>query len=169
MQICNVYFSGMHLYWEPSLNKQTVFAFLIAWNIKCILPSLLFVILLTRTVYKSESLEPLSAIYCIYIVALWFHCLNSFDFRASDRSCLLLGPAQRYPDEGSPKTCRGENKNLPSFLAAPENSSWRTDEEHGSMYSAVTVNKPTLQTYLCDLQIYGEKLGEAGIMPPKGK
>lgn len=108
-------------------------------------------------------------IYCIYIVALWFHCLNSFDFRASDRSCLLLGPAQRYPDGGSPKTSRAERKNLPSSLAAPENSSWRTDEEHGSMYSAVTVNKPTLQTYLRELQIYGEKLGEAGIMPPKSK
>lgn len=37
------------------------------------------------------------------------------------------------------------------------------------MYSAVTVNKPTLQTYLRELQIYGEKLGEAGIMPPKSK
>lgn len=77
----------------------------------------------------------------------------------------MPGPAQRHSYRDNTYIPRGENKNLPSFLAAAENCSWRVDQEHGGMYSAVAVNKVTLQTYLyeCHLQTRGEKLGESGI------
>lgn len=129
----------------------------IIWNVSY---SYFSVILLTKAAYDSKSLEALSAIIGIaFNVELWFHDLNSFGFRDSNRSYLLPRPAQRYSHWDYPKTPRGENKNLPSSLAAAENSGWRTDQEHGGMYSAVMRNKSTIQMYLyeCHLQMYGEK------------